>query len=199
VRSRQLVRGAGVAAALVLAAVVVRAESTDDGVDLGSWTPAPATLAVDGATDASGPCRSGAAVEAETVLAEQRGPFRLLLHVEGAHVTSCLVAGDAVVASIVGPLVDAPSPGGAGASVLGCPGAAIHRDDVTVIYGFAGGDVDAVVVARSDGVDVEATVTDGWWAAWWPGRLDDDAVLRVLGPEPASTPLVHACRRSPAH
>lgn len=194
-RRTQLVGGAAAAVALVLATVVVHAEATEDGADLDAWTPAPATLAVDGVTGAAG-CTTGTSAEAETVLAEQRGPFRLVLRVDRDHVTSCLVVDDAVAASVVGPPADAASPGGAGASVLGYAGTVIDRADVTVTYGFAGGDVDAVVIARSDGVDVEATVTDGWWAAWWPGGLDDDAVFRVLGPEPTSTPLVQAYWRS---
>ncbi|MFP3713507.1 hypothetical protein [Puerhibacterium sp. TATVAM-FAB25] len=196
-RRMRLLGGAGAAAVLVLVAVAVDAGAADDGVDLGSWTPAPATLAVDGTTGAAHRCAS-AATDAETVLAEQRGSFRLLVSVDHAHVRSCLLAGDAVVASVVGPPATAPGPGSAGVSVLGYAGAAVDRDHVTVTYGYAGGDVDAVVVARPDGLDVEATVTDGWWVAWWPGVPEDDAVLRVLGPEPASTPLVQAYRRSQA-
>jgi hypothetical protein len=196
VRARRLVGGAGLAAALALAAVVVHAERADDKVALDSWTSAPATLAVDGVTGAA--CASDSDAEARMVLAEQRGPFRLLLRVDRAHVTSCLVVGDSVAASVVGPPAGAAVPDGVGASVLGYAGTAIERHDITVAYGVVGGDVDAVVVARSDGVDVEATVTDGWWAAWWPGGIDDDAVLRVLGPAPASEPLVQAYRRSQA-
>jgi hypothetical protein len=176
------------------AACVVHAETTADDGGLDAWVPAPATLAVEGTTGAEGLCAGEP--DAETVLAEQRGPFQLLLRVDPTRVTTCLVAGDAVAARIDGP--PAPTAGQAGASVLGYAGTAVGGGDVTVAYGLATGDVDAVVIARPDGVHVEATVTDGWWAAWWPGAPDDDAVFRVLGAEPVSVPLAHAYRRSQA-
>ena len=42
---------------------------------------------------------------------------------------------------------------------------------LTLVDGRAGAGVTAVTIDRSDGSSVQATVTDGWYLAWWPGTV----------------------------
>ena len=42
-------------------------------------------------------------------------------------------------------------------------------DALTLVYGRVGDGVTVVTVDRSDGTSVQATVTNGWYLAWWPG------------------------------
>jgi hypothetical protein len=40
-----------------------------------------------------------------------------------------------------------------------------------VVDGRVGAGVSAVTIERSDGSSVQATVTNGWYLAWWPGSV----------------------------
>jgi hypothetical protein len=42
---------------------------------------------------------------------------------------------------------------------------------LTLVDGRTGAGVTAVTVERSDGGSAQATVTDGWYLAWWPGTV----------------------------
>jgi hypothetical protein len=42
---------------------------------------------------------------------------------------------------------------------------------LTLIDGPTGAGVTAVTIELSDGSSVQATVTDGWYQAWWPGAV----------------------------
>jgi hypothetical protein len=44
-----------------------------------------------------------------------------------------------------------------------------QRVDTTMLAGFAGTAVTEITVLRADGVVVTASMSDGLWAAWWPG------------------------------
>jgi RNA polymerase sigma-70 factor (ECF subfamily) len=44
------------------------------------------------------------------------------------------------------------------------------RVETTEIVGRAAPDVTSILVHRTDGLTVTATVRDGLWAAWWPGK-----------------------------
>ncbi len=52
-----------------------------------------------------------------------------------------------------------------------------HYGHATAIYGLAGDKVDAVTITRSNGFKVEGTVSNGWWAASWPGNTDPEATV----------------------
>ena len=42
---------------------------------------------------------------------------------------------------------------------------------LTLVDGRTGAGVTAVTIERSDGSSVQATVTNGWYLAWWPGTV----------------------------
>jgi hypothetical protein len=42
---------------------------------------------------------------------------------------------------------------------------------LTLVDGRTGAGVTAVTIHRSDGSSVQATVTNGWYLAWWPGTV----------------------------
>ena len=47
-------------------------------------------------------------------------------------------------------------------------------DALTLVDGRTGAGVTAVTIERSDGSSVQATVTNGWYLAWWPGTRRGD-------------------------
>jgi hypothetical protein len=56
-------------------------------------------------------------------------------------------------------------------------------DPYTVIYGRVGAGVSAVQFPLADGTTVQATVSDGWFAAWWPGseKVDTASLATAQG------------------
>lgn len=47
---------------------------------------------------------------------------------------------------------------------------AVEGDAMSEISGQAGPEVDRVVVTLEDGTELQATVQDGWYLAWWPEK-----------------------------
>jgi len=147
-----------------------------------SWAPVPIAASPTDAAVASQACvedetlTSGYHVERlQTRLAERRGDLVLVVLDEGSDPVMTLTC-----------LVDLP-PGGEASFVAGGGGggarpasAAISDgglfedttpgDELSVLDGLVGEDVAAVTVHAQDGLTVQATVQDGHYAAWWPGR-----------------------------
>lgn len=65
---------------------------------------------------------------------------------------------------------------------------AVHSGDgYTFIEGQAGSDVSGVTLEFPGGSSVQATVQNGWFAAWWPGTTDATSAVLTT---PAGTPTV---------
>lgn len=60
----------------------------------------------------------------------------------------------------------------------------------TLVDGRTASDVTGVTLVRTDGQDVEATVTDGWLIAWWPGGAAANAVQVTTGSGTTTEALV---------
>jgi hypothetical protein len=111
----------------------------------------------------------------QLVLTDSRGPFEMLLYAGPSGEGVCLWNSSGVL-SITGgngetlPTVSDHS--------IGVPGVGFDRNGgavLTYAYGHAGTRVTAVTLDLANGVRVEATVQNGFYAAWWPSQTDVSA------------------------
>jgi hypothetical protein len=160
----------------------------------GPWQPRPFLLAPELVADADRLCRKDMAVPATTplVLIDARGGGRLLLFYASP-------AGDS--AECDGIFIDALGrlqPGGAGQQGMGGSWPPLGANAIVVTSSGGGGDaqgrqtdthragrsgaaVTRVAVRLSDRTDlVDATVSDGWWAVWWPGAATCTGIVGFL-------------------
>jgi hypothetical protein len=171
-----------VAAVLVPALLPGAAEKA-----VASWTAVPSSRTGEQVLPQARACAgngvggSSSAVHPQDVLlAEQRGVATLLImRKAGGEVVECLSVGDDAVASM-GLTGAAPPPvPPAGTVNLETMSSLGDGDDLwSNIVGLAGPGVTAVELRLDDGRLVQASVRNGWWAAWWPGPEGGDGVDR---------------------
>jgi hypothetical protein len=208
-RIARLLLAAGAAGVLAIGAFVVQSQAADDdgleprppeatdpgdpAVSLDGWTPEPAALAAADVAALEEACTRGTG--RTTVLGERRGDLQLLLRAGPRNVAGCLATDDGVVGQVESvPGGTAATLGDADILVLGSVGTAVgpsgERETASITYGLVRGDVDAVTFSRPDGLDVEATVADGWWAVWWPGDFAvEGSTLTLDGGQAAAVPV----------
>src|SRR5262245_3436344 len=129
----------------------------------------------------------------ELVLADGRGGGRLLLVYNGANGASaeCVatiesngnVVGEGSGSSsggqdVPGPLEIRPMSGGSS----GGPGAWSN------LHGQVGSEISRVVLELGDGTHITASLSDGRFAAWWPGEQRE---VRFLGYDASGTEVVN--------
>jgi len=147
-----------------------------------------------------------------------RGPYTLFVYEDGSALATCL-AGPSLTSTSeslgkgrfteVGGAVGAPGAhatgtyGGSVGMLSGQGSGDIERYSVqhldtssqgpyTVIDGELASDVSSLTLVRSDGVDVQASVNDGWFLAWWPGSADATSAEITTSSGTTSQPLVLA-------
>ena len=123
-------------------------------------TPLPGQLAAAAQT-----CGSGAGAP---VLTDTRGPYTASLYAEPNGSQLC-ISGNQISASQES---SSSNPVTVAAGQVQLDGTGMRDasgDALTLVYGRVGDGVTAVTVDRSDGSSVQATVTNGWYLAWWPG------------------------------
>ena len=174
------------AAAIAGALVIGMPGASDDAY--ASWTATPAAVASSERGLAGDACLEGAdRSDGEVVLAERRGVWIAVAATTGdgtdePAVVTCLVelppgsTDPGVVISAVG--------GGQGAVPVGgeiTEGIFSEFSDgagdgsaVSFTVGDVGPDVAAVELVGPDGETVDATVSDGRFIAWWPGRVFEE-------------------------
>lgn len=193
---RRLMLACGAAAAAALAgAVGVLPGDVGGGRAYASWTPVPIPL-TDAEVAMIGPeCRDGLAggllnlKQARLVLAERRGEYAMLLYrtdnpdMAGSCLAHNVPGSDDVedVRSGVG--------GGSGPAQTAPPtgytqGAIADFIDASVTDGAVGTDVTGVTIHARE-LSVQASVANGRFVAWWPGRAfhDTDQPSGEGGPE----------------
>jgi len=167
-----------------------------------SWTAVPNDLSAAETTARAATCEPVAhtitegpdgprvdEVPIRPVLAEQRGDYTYVLLTGDGATGECLVtvqaagatdvvSGDAVLAS------PPPAPGPRDVTTLQLGTASWSEGDtgdgaLTSAYGRAGEEIASVTLTLVTGEQVEATVHDGWWAAWAPGEAALDDTARV--------------------
>lgn len=99
------------------------------------------------------------------VLTDTRGPFTMMILQNKSDFFSCFPEGSAIGGG-EGAVPASPSPGQL--SVVGVANA--PADPYTLIYGRVGPGLSGVTLVLEDGTKVQSTVSDGWFAAWWPGQ-----------------------------
>lgn len=110
------------------------------------------------------------------VLTDSRGPFELLIYAGPKGEGDCLwdASGVLSVTNSNGETLPAPSD-----NSIGVPGVGFDSNrgsGLTYAYGHVGAHVTSVTLALGNGIDVEATIENGFYAAWWPSRTDVQAI-----------------------
>ena len=180
--------------ALLAAAAVALSTALSGGTAFADWTPKPAALPAPTAAAAATTCRSVHEMRDQSprvVIGERRGGWTYVLLDGPGEEGSCLMPDDLVGASDFkarrsggffghydpnppkaptparNSLIETESAGGA----VSVPGRlSIGTIDGWFMYvtGYAGRDVTQVSVDPPVGPDVEASLEDGRFAAWWP-------------------------------
>jgi hypothetical protein len=167
---------AGVAAACVL--LVVGATGTGPTSAFARWTPRPTHPAFGQLESGEAECASNPSLASLTpTLSDTRGPFSLFVYAEPTTTSLCLSGVPSTPANantqptviVSGPTSTTPvsaaaiQPGGAFTQ-------AARLDGTGTLFetGRVGADVTGVTLTLNDGSSVQATVENGWYAAWWP-------------------------------
>jgi hypothetical protein len=194
-RRRRLLTGVGLAGA---AGVAVPALLFSGGSAFASWTATPEPLTDAGAAVAAATCRTHMGMPdrgERIVIAEQRGGWTLVTMAGPEAEFTCLMAddtadqdtrqGDGVVMAAGGGPSAAPTVARDDIVETTSMGGAIHDDEFVPwaddrdwfiwAEGYVGSDVTGVMVRTASGMEIEASVSDGRFAAWWPaGEVDSD-------------------------
>ncbi|WP_402469585.1 hypothetical protein [Isoptericola aurantiacus] len=156
-----------------------------------TWTPVPVTVDAAEAAEQAGSCPVAAhaitdgddpqvtEVPLTPVLAETRGDYTYVVLAGDDAYGDCFVTAvpdggedvftsDAAEAPLAEP--DARGLVVAQGGTASWSGGEAGEGAVTSVFGRAGAEVESVTVASADGELVEATVSDGWFAAWAPGQ-----------------------------
>ncbi|GAA3383811.1 hypothetical protein GCM10020369_11160 [Cryptosporangium minutisporangium] len=148
-----------------------------------SWTPEPRTLSEDEIDAVAPECRRqlrGGSLDLERArlaLAERRGEFVVLLYrTDNPDVSGKCLASNPVGSDDVD-MIGAGITGSSGPTQKAPPRALVEGGfsqfgDASVTDGSVGPDVTGVTV-RAGKFTVEASVQNGWYAAWWPGPAFD--------------------------
>jgi hypothetical protein len=152
---------AGTAAALV---AIVTAGSGAAPAFAG-WQPTPSTPAPGQLAQAAQTCGKGLG---SPVLADSRGPYTASIYSNATTSDVCLSGSGVSMSS--SSTSSAPASVPASEIELGGGGTRDAAGNaLTLVDGRTGAGVTAVVIQRSDGSSVQATVAGGWYLAWWPG------------------------------
>jgi hypothetical protein len=105
-------------------------------------------------------------------LTDSRGPFELLLYSDPSWFFACFWGHGSAISLAWNGGPEAP----ASPHSIGVPQVPFDRNadgsGYTMAYGYVGAQVKAVTLHLTDGTNVEATVQNGFYAAWWPVRTD---------------------------
>ncbi|WBQ03416.1 hypothetical protein [Kribbella sp. CA-293567] len=194
-RRRNVVRGSVAAAAAVMAGVVTYPLLFPASA-YASWTaiPRPVTISADDprlgqctSSVPSGPTDSvGSALQLRPVVTEQRGDFTAALLGGGDSIAVCIF--DDTNRS-AGRTIAVALPAGSSVSLIGNGGSLDEGEGARYVYGRVAAGVEKVKVVTTEGVEVTASVADGYYLAWWPAPAGpatvtafgrDGAVLQKL-------------------
>jgi hypothetical protein len=168
------------------------------GSAFASWTPTPEPLTPAQTAAAAATCRADlgmpASVEA-TLVAERRGEWTYVLMSQPKAESTCLMRNNLVGQDPAGHEVFGShdtDPGKAptvardrivetGSTAAGTDEGWFRKGWLTWAYGYVGSDVTGVTVHTPLGFDVEASVDNGRFAAWWPSDPPSSENLEVMG------------------
>lgn len=191
-RSRWVTRALPIAAAAAALAVFSPSLYSDDSA-FASWTAQPAAPAADDVAQAGRACSEfwmdsgfdGPLPDLTVALAEQRGDwtYTVMTTSDGQFVDCMMQLDRGLIGNLLGVQF---SRGGGGLTQLPTEPPAPDQIEAAT-FGGVGGDSDMAVMSTSGRAgaqvrsvvahtpttgDVQATVRDGFWAAWWPAEMD---------------------------
>ncbi|MET3962136.1 hypothetical protein ABIE44_002070 [Marmoricola sp. OAE513] len=177
-RAHLLVAGALAGAAGIAAPVLL-----SGGTAYGSWTKTPTTLDASEAAEAAATCRSVQDLPnrgERVAVAERRGGWTYVVLNGATTETVCLMPQDLIGkdpadrSQFFGSHdTDRPAPPSVEADGIEETGSIQGSTDegwFVSVEGYVGADVTGVTVHTSSGLEIEASVTDGRYAAWWPSE-----------------------------
>ena len=181
------------------AGVAVTALLLGGGSALASWTPTPEPLTSAETTAATNTCRGDDVTPARgeaALVAERRGKWTYVLISGPKGERSCLMRNDVVgqdpsnneLFGSYNPDPAAPPTVArdriveTGSQDTSIDEGWLRKDSwLTWTYGYAGSDVASVTVHTPLGFDVEASVDNGRFAAWWPSAKPSSKNPEVMG------------------
>jgi hypothetical protein len=172
---RGLRLGATIGAVTVAVVAVVLVLGTNGGGPpkaLAGWSAQPTAPAIGQLQAAESACqqRSAGLGSLTPILVDVRGPFSLLIYAQSGSTTTCLTGLPVGGTFVSNPDTHAPSV----ATGTIDPTQDLNMSILTggylhIVVGPVGVGVTGVSFGLDDGSSVEATVANGWLAAWWPG------------------------------
>lgn len=143
------------------------------GDAFGSWTPTPEPLSASAARAAEARCRAPFDVPdrgLRVALAERRGAWTYVLLAGPRGEAGCLMPNDGgeVVGSGTSDPVAPPALAPDGLDETSSMTNVTDEGSYSLTEGFVGRDVTGVTVHVSTGLDIQASIADGRFAAWWP-------------------------------
>jgi hypothetical protein len=129
------------------------------------WQSTPTAPVPGQLSQAAEACGHGSA---DAVLTDTRGPYTLSIYDNSTSSDLCLSGNSVTMFTTNAPATAATvSPGEIAFGDMGTRDLA--GNTLTLADGRVGAGVTAVTLERADGSSVDATVSDGWFVAWWPG------------------------------
>ncbi len=134
------------------------------------------------------------------VTSERRGDYTTMLVATGGTVSLCADwVGAASKDQARGGTLEGMTTGarldeGVSVLTLGVPGQVNGSDAVRFAYGMTAPNIKSVVVTTSKGVDVTATVADGYFVAWWPSGAE---IARIGAVDRAGNPVSPSAIQGP--
>lgn len=180
--------GAGVAATVAAALLVVQPWSTPPA--FATWTPVPEQVdasALDNFADQCAPGSDSDQSSAEVIVAEERGRVTFVVELTAVNLRHCLFVDGGFHSSGLANLLSQPGEiAPTEVQSFLAVGSGVGEQAHTSIVGRVGEDVVAVEVHPRETVVapgavpaagvpevVTATIGDGYYGAWWPGRTEE--------------------------
>ncbi|GIE34858.1 hypothetical protein Ait01nite_079030 [Actinoplanes italicus] len=176
------------AAVVVVAGLVVAPVLGTDEAALGSWEPDPRPATGREGAHYAAECAewTGAAADYEPKVIEVRGTWVMTYLVSANGEAQCLrstepASGfvDGANQSMSGPLLQTPAANGLATTGVLETSAGLSSTTYFMVAGKVGTRVTEVVFA-SQGMQVRATVRNGYFTAWWPRRKPASIAGRLL-------------------
>lgn len=186
--------------AAVTAMVVLLPGAGSKDAAYASWNAVPGSISSPDKAVADAACRDRLDLSSPQLdLAERRGDWVVLLYTASEHMAGMCLAhlpagaqkadsidfsrggGDQGFLPVAGEFTQGNIAEFRGGNIFGFG----NRPEIALTHGNIGEDVASVTITTPDGQLVEATVQDGRYAAWWPGKAFGDEVEGNGEPAPA--------------
>ena len=159
--------GAAGATGLAAAAGVIVALGSGAAPAFAGWQAKPTAAAPTQIAQAVQDCGQGLG---SPVVTDSRGPYTAAIYAKSTTSNVCLAGnGISMASGSTSSKVSTPAP-----DVIQFGGGGMRDsagDALTLADGRVGTAVTGVTIDLSDGTDVQATVSNGWYLAWWPGNV----------------------------